>query len=112
MKTLTAYISEKMVFTKKNVNKGNYFDLEIKPFEEAYDLLFKDESIEDIFFNKYNEKEILFIDKDGKEQSLVYDIDKNEGDLYFIGKVGTNWITRNKKIPVITDVELQKYEAV
>ena len=60
MKTLTAYIFEKMVFNKKNINKGNHFDLEIKPFEEAYDLLFKDGSIEDVFFTKDDKKEMIF----------------------------------------------------
>lgn len=84
MKRLITYITEKMVYTKKNANKGNYFDLEIKPFEEAFDLLFKHGSIEDIFFNKYNKKEILFIDKDGKEQSLAYDLDEKD-KTYFIG---------------------------
>ena len=79
MKTLTSYIVEKMVFNKKNVNKGNNFDLEIKPFEEAYDLLFNYGSIEDVFFSKDDKEEIFFIDKDGKEQSLVYDdIDKKD----------------------------------
>lgn len=85
MKTLTAYIVEKMVFNKKNVNKGNNFDLEIKPFEEAYDLLFNYGSIEDVFFSKDDKEEIFFIDKDGQEQSLVYDdIDKKD-KTYFVG---------------------------
>lgn len=82
MKKLTEYIIEKMVFNKNN-SKQDYFN---ETFVEAYETLFNDENVNDIFYIKDNKKNaIYFKDNKGKEEVLISDDDIDKKDKsYFV----------------------------